>query len=139
MAIKFSKLVPPSVFAVALITVIGGIFLVRQGTEPQPTLSSTLTPTRAPSEEGLVVNEVLEAVSFCGETYRARQIYINGVNLVQRISAEFAAYEGTYASSCERIVRGAENWVINTKIEKIAYPERGTVNRCVNKGQAAAT
>lgn len=70
----------------------------RQSLTPPNALSSSLptSPTAATTsvivskankiDEHLTIDETLREVNFCGTTYRAKQVFIDGVDVVQRIA-----------------------------------------------------
>jgi hypothetical protein len=104
------------ILASVLIAIVGGgVFLLNQGSSP------TSSPLSG-NERVLVVVEDLEDVSFCGQTFKAKQVYINGVSVIQRIAK--ITREEDSAISCERIIREVVEETIDVRIEKTTYPEQ---------------
>jgi len=72
-------------------------------------------PTDTERENVLVINEELEEVVFCGVPYKAKQIYINDVNVVQRI-AEIAS-EKEVDEVCREITKTPPKTILDITIK----------------------
>jgi len=58
-------------------------------TTPQTVVTTPIVSSQIRVDEHLAIDETLRDVSFCGSTYRAKQVLIDGIDVVRRI-ADFA-------------------------------------------------